>query len=211
MCPFFQVCPICSFIIVHNIIFCFLCVLFLFYFCGVGCGFSSFIYFYYYFFLVCILPFCVACGLSLFHHKGFSLCEWALVHAYFLLRNMCSREIGLQSVQSLGSAAVACGPQSTWALQLWCVCRSMVCGLLVSLSGIRPAFPAMARGFLTTGPPGKYLISYFAYQCPLPSLFGESGLNVCFLFFFFPILFTFSKKQLFTDFFHFFNSLFYLF
>ena len=36
-----------------------------------------------------------------------------------------------------------------------------VCGILVLWPGIEPVFPALAGGFLTTGPPGKFLLKYF--------------------------------------------------
>jgi len=38
------------------------------------------------------------------------------------------------------------------------------CGVVVSLPGIEPVFPALEGGFLTAGPPGNSLTSFPLYK-----------------------------------------------
>ena len=47
----------------------------------------------------------------------------------------------------------------------------VTCGILVAQPGIEPVAPALEGGFLTTGPPGKSLLSRFLI-CILYSMLG---------------------------------------
>ena len=67
---------------------------------------------------------------------------------------MCRVSIGSYGTfHHTDSAAVA------WAQYLWLrLSFPKACGILVPQPGIKPVFPALAGGFLTTGPPGKSLM-----------------------------------------------------
>ena len=83
--------------------------------------------------------------------------------------------VGFLQLQSTGSRLSGFNSCSSWTQQLQCVERGLelrlsscaaqaqlLCGMQDPLRpGIKPVSPASARGFLATGPPGKF---------PAPSL-----------------------------------------
>ena len=95
-------------------------------------------------------------GYSLLQCLGFSF-RWLL-----LLWSVDSRHVGFSSC---GSRALECRPSScgTWAL--------LLCGMWdLPGPGLEPVSPAMAGGFLTTAPPGKFRVISSCSYCHLQYL-----------------------------------------
>ena len=136
--------------------------------------FFKFFYVVYFFFFRLHWVFVAACGLSLVAaSRGYSLlwCAGFSLQWLFLLQRMGSRHAGFSScgLRALERRLCSCGSWASLLRSMWDLPRP----------GIKPMSPALAGGFLTTGPPRKslhvvYLFLFCYYTC-FPSLLFRLG------------------------------------
>ena len=91
----------------------------------------------------------------------FDLC----IHSFFFFFGCVQSLCGTQAFSSCGVGLACC---STCALEhsssrivVYGLRGSAACGILVPQPGIEALFHSLERGFLTSGPPGKSLYSFF--------------------------------------------------